>query len=85
MKPDRNFRLRNKKEAFVLVGFRYDAMESMEYIQRKLPQPIMEAVGRLLSKNGADVISIRRVYLDTNEELPEVTLHTTEKPQEVLA
>jgi len=71
MKPHRNFRLANKKQAFVLVGFRYDQMESLEYIQRKEPESISKAVDRLLSEGAADVISIRRVYLDQDASVEE--------------
>jgi hypothetical protein len=73
-KPHRNFRLKNKKEAFVLVAFRYDSMESLEYIQRKEPDSITATANRLLKvspeEGGADVISIRRVYLDDDKPIP---------------
>ncbi len=82
MKPNRNFRFRNKKEMFACVGFKYDQPQSIEYIQRKEPKSIVAAVERLL-ENGADVISIRRVYLD--HELPETDKPVITPDQVVLA
>ena len=82
MKPDRNFRLANKKEAFILVGFRYDQMESLEYIQRKSKEPILEAVSRLLSTGAADVISIRRVYLDQEVPIEDKNVNNSKVPIE---
>ena len=62
-RPHRNFRFKNKTEAFVCVGFRYDEMNSLEYVQRKDVESIVENVRILLKEKGADVISIRRIYL----------------------
>lgn len=70
MKPNRNFRFKNKTEIFAVVGFRYDSPTSIEYDQRKNPESVADIVRRLLSmENGADIISIRRVYL---EKVPEM-------------
>ncbi len=66
MRPHRNFRFKDKKEMFAIVGFRYDEPTSLEYDQRKEAKSISEIVLRLLEKKGADVISIRRVYLDND-------------------
>lgn len=68
-KPSRHFRFRNKKECFAIVGFRYDKPSSIEYDQYKEPQSVARTVERLLTvENGADIISIRRVYLDKDNE-----------------
>jgi len=72
MKPHRNFRFKNKTEMFACVGFRYDQPQSIEYVQRKDAKSIVATVQRLLEmEDGADVISIRRVYLEHDK---------TEKP-----
>ncbi len=81
MKPFRDFRLKGKREVFVVVGFRYDEMSSVEYDQYKRPESAAAAVQRLLTQErGADVISIRRVYLSAEEGT-----FDDPKPQEVLA
>ncbi|MDG6910035.1 MAG: hypothetical protein JRM95_06220 [Nitrososphaerota archaeon] len=68
MKPFRDFKLKGKREVFVVVGFRYDQMSSLEYDQYKRPESAAAAVQRLLTQDhGADVISIRRVYLSAEE------------------
>lgn len=69
MKPIRNFQFRGKKEIFAIVGFRYDNPSSIDYRQFKDPESVGEMVFRLLTmENGADIISIRRVYLLQEEE-----------------
>ena len=69
MKPFRDFKLKGKREVFVVVGFRYDQMSSLEYDQYKRPESAAAAVQRLLTQDhGADVISIRRAYLSLEEE-----------------
>ena len=68
MKPVRHFRFTNKKECFAIVGFRYDQPSSIEYAQYKEPQSVARTVERLLTMEGADVISIRRVYLDQDSK-----------------
>jgi hypothetical protein len=71
MRPNRNFRFQNKKECFAVVGFRYDQPSSIEYDQYKEPESVAKTVARLLTmKDGADVISIRRVYLDQDSNEP---------------
>jgi len=70
LKPSRNFRFKNKKEIFAIVGFRYDQPSSLSYLQRVNPESIAAEVLSLLKDAGADVISIRRVYLD--HELPDI-------------
>jgi hypothetical protein len=64
MKPRRDFRFAGKKEIFACVGFRYDQPQSIEYNQFKKAESVAGMVHRLLTmENGADIISIRRVYL----------------------
>jgi len=41
---------------------------SLAYEQREKPETIVALVQRLLETDGADVISIRRVYLDEDPE-----------------
>ena len=70
MKPIRNFQFRNKKQIFACVGFRYDQPQSMDYRQFKDPESVRGMVFRLLTQeDGADVISIRRVYLAQDEQV----------------
>lgn len=78
MRPRRNFRFTpDKTQIFVAVGFRYDQPQSLEYVQYKDPESVRELVYRLLTmEDGADIISIRRVYL-----VPPIE-HKTEDPQE---
>jgi hypothetical protein len=86
MRPTRDFRFQGKKEIFACVGFRYDQPQSIEYSQFKHAESVAEMVKRLLKmENGADIISIRRVYLlqeefepKTNDPEAKVTLDTTE-------
>ena len=81
MKPVRHFRFTNKKECFAIVGFRYDQPSSIEYDQYKEPQSVARTVERLLTmEGGADIISIRRVYLDKDSEAP--MMDWKEKKQE---
>lgn len=69
MKPTRDFKFTGKKEIFACVGFRYDAPSSLEYNQYKKAESVAAMVQRLLTmENGADVISIRRVYLAQEAE-----------------
>ena len=71
MKPIRNFQFRNKKEIFACVGFRYDNPTSLDYRQFKEAKSVALMVDRLLSMaDGADIISIRRVYLPQDEPAP---------------
>lgn len=79
MKPIRDFRFKGKKEVFAVVGFRYDRPSSIDYRQFKDPASVRDMVFRLLTmENGADIISIRRVYLPQEEE------PKTEDPQETI-
>ena len=73
MKPTRNFRFTNKKEIFAVVAFRYDSPNSLAYSQYKDSESVRDFVYRMLDAGGelpnkADVISIRRVYLDQDAE-----------------
>jgi hypothetical protein len=62
---------------FACVGFRYDQPQSIEYVQRKDAKSIAAIVERLLEmENGADVISIRRVYLEPSTPAIERVLET---------
>lgn len=68
MKPERHFRFKGKKEIFAAVAFRYDTPTSLLYQQYKEKESVAQFVDRMLTEpNKADVISIRRVYLDSNE------------------
>ena len=74
---------------FAVVGFRYDQPSSLSYLQRVNPESIAAEVLSLLKDAGADVISIRRVYLDHDEpETPEPKLSAipqiVEPPQTAL-
>ncbi len=69
MKPERHFRFKGKKEIFAAVAFRYDRPTSLLYQQYKEGESVAGFVRRMLADpNLADVISIRRVYLDASTE-----------------
>ena len=70
MKPYRNFRFTpDKKQIFAIVGFRYDQPQSIDYSQYKEAESVRDMVFRLLTmEDGADIISIRRVYLNPTVE-----------------
>jgi hypothetical protein len=74
MRPHRSFRFRGKNQVFAVVGFRYDAPSSIDYQQFKMPDPASALVRRLLEmEEGAEVISIRRIYLTPDTDLEKGT------------
>ena len=86
MRPKRDFRFQGKKEIFACVGFRYDQPSSLEYNQFKKAESVASMVLRLLTmEDGADVVSIRRVYLRQEEQEPTQDWKEEPKKEEVLA
>ena len=80
MRPRRNFRFTpDKTQIFAAVGFRYDQPQSIEYAQYKAPESVRDLVFHLLTmEDGADIISIRRVYL-----VPPIEHKTDDEQQKV--
>ncbi len=73
MKPVRNLRFTGKKENFAVVAYRYGSPKILAYNQYKDPESVTDFVYRMLGQGGelpnkADVISIRRIYLDDDSE-----------------
>ena len=66
MKPQKLHRQGNIR--ITLVAFRYDRAQSIGYVWCKDEQEVAKQVTRFLSDpNNADVISIRRVYVQDEE------------------
>ena len=80
MRPRRNFRFTpDKTQIFAVVGFRYDQPQSISYNQYKDPESVQSTVyGLLKMEDGADIISIRRVYL-----VPPIEHKTDDEQQKV--